>query len=1224
MQTSASGGAAHASLADPMPGTRIAGWEVIRLLGRGGMATVYEARWPESGVRRAIKLMNPSGSPDEVERRFRREFRALSKLHHPNITAVYDWGWWTGVDSGSGPPSLDPGDSQPPADYAAGLGAPLAGRRGLDQADAPRPEGRPYFVMELVDGEDLRAAVETWQELPAAERFQRARDVLVQVARALEYVHLRGLVHRDVTPANIMLIGDAPSGGSAADVDSAAGRGPCAVKLMDFGVVKESGVTEFTAHGEVLGTVAYIAPEQINGGKIDARTDLYSLGAVLYLMLTGRRPFNARTLAGYLDKHLHRPPRPPREIAPSVPPELEDICMRLLQKEPGERFSSATHLLHVLEGADANTLRVDDGSWPPVLVSRTEESAILAQTVAALLEGKAAGGKCGSLVIVEGAHGLGKSRMGRLARDLTRSAGVASLRIRASGAGGPLAAFRSLVDTLKGETVSVPRALQQLYGLEGDDKLERYGVYAAFREMLTNSPPRLILIEDAHEADDVGVELIEYLVRNTLALANEPLIWLLTRTPGTSDARFEALLSGSSTGVVPVMIPVRPLTSAAVEELVLALLPDDGPSRLLARRLHKEGEGNPAFITEMMRGLVEQGTIKPEDGHARLVVDEAQLLRLALPIPRSVREGLVTRIQALSANAREIAQVLAVGNQEMTIPLLSAASLLDEQEILSAADELIDAGLIRERRVEGEEHIDLAQARVRDLLQAEVAPRARTRYHRLIGEALERTYRRRANLVVEALAWHFEQGEVPGKAYSYLLRSGQRLLGRSFVAEALVYLDRALAIEPDAREYITLEDADRLLAETMLLRAEALEHLGRWAEVSKALEQSLEVGREIGDERLLSRIHTARGRLSRHDADLELSESEYREAVRLAERVSDPTLRVMPLHGLGVVSWYRGELEAARHYWVEALAVAESVRDERSLGWAYNGLGLVALGKGQAGEARRHFEQSAEIFERVGMLSGLSTARVNLVEIHHFTGNLRRGLELAEKTCQLAREIHHPLGMARGRHHKSVLLVDLARYDEALVEANGALEIARALDHKDEEVVIQVAMIRAGWALGDLGLVRGCLSSLEPLLPRHDTEGFAPIVLSWSARLAAHEGDRESARRLLQAALDHPGTRWSYQECRLDLSLAHVYAELGDRAEATRRGESAIRRADAAGFRYYSLKGHCIAAGHSADEAAVARHRRVADALARSLAANLSREDGERFLDAEWLKAIRG
>jgi serine/threonine protein kinase len=237
-------------------GTLLGRWEVLNLRGRGGMATVYVAKDVTNGDLRAVKLMNPGGSADEVERRFRREFRTLSRLQHPNITHVYDWG---------------------------------------------THEGRPYFVMELVDGQDLRSLVESWATDPPADRFDVARSVVIQVARALACVHLRGLVHRDVTPPNIMVLPDGTT------------------KLMDFGVVKESGATDLTAHGELLGTVAYIAPEQINGERIDARTDLYSLGAVLYYLLTGRRPFNARTLAGYLDKHLHRPPRPPASSTPPCP-----------------------------------------------------------------------------------------------------------------------------------------------------------------------------------------------------------------------------------------------------------------------------------------------------------------------------------------------------------------------------------------------------------------------------------------------------------------------------------------------------------------------------------------------------------------------------------------------------------------------------------------------------------------------------------------------------------------------------------------------------------------------------------------------------------------------------------------------------------------------------------------------------------------------------------------
>lgn len=1134
---------------DPGPGTRIGGWEVICVQGRGGMATVYAARDPQTGARRALKLMNPGGSAEEVERRFRREFRALSRLQHPNITQVYDWGTW---------------------------------------------EGRPYFVMELVEGEDLRALVERWQTEPPPDRYDQVRNILVQIARALEFVHLRGLVHRDVTPSNIMVLPD----GTA--------------KLMDFGVVKESetGQADLTTHGELLGTVAYIAPEQIVGERVDARTDLYSLGAVLYLLLTGRRPFNARTLAGYLDKHLHRPPRPPRELAPDVPRALEEICLRLLQKDANDRFASATHLLQVLEPGGHRPLTLDPQQWPPVLTGRADEIVTINNAIAACRDG------VGGVVLIEGASGMGKTRLIRLAVEQARRAGLTVLSERARATGNPLDAYARVYQALRAEGLPPHPLLERLL-VAGEGTTERYALFAAFRDMVANTRPRILAIDNLQWADPGSIELVEYLIRNTLALGKEPILFVLTRTPGVQDAALEGIATGSRTEVRPAVLTLRPLPAAAVEELVLSIIPDDAAARALARRLHREGEGNPAFLGEMIRGLVDEGAIRVENGQRVLKLDEAAIAKSALPVPRSVREALARRIDALSEGARLVADVLSVARQEMTLPLLCHAAQLDEAAVLAAMDELIEAGLVRERRVEMEEHFDFVHTRTRDLRYADLPLPMRTVLHRRIGEALERTYRRRLNVVVEALATHFEQGDVPGKAYPYLVRAGQRLLDRGFVAEAEACFDRALAIEPDAREHITLDEADRILCDVLLKRAEALDHLGRWAVTRPDLDRAYAIARDLGLDVLLSRAAAALGALARHDQANDEAEKRLEEAVRIAERTNDPSLRVVPLNGLAALRWARGDLEGARRYWIEELAVGEATRDERSLGFGYNGLGLIALCKGQSAEARRCFEQSAEIFERIGLLGPLATARVNLVEIHHFTGNLRRGLELAERTLAQARETHHPLGIARGRHHKALLLTDLGRHLQAIEEGREALAIVRRLGHKEDELVTMVGWLRALLAAEEMDAFRRGLEEAEPLLDGCDPEGFAPIVRGWRARMAAEDGDLLRANEELRRALDGAGPRWPYQECRLDLTLSRVYASMGNAAEATRRAEAAVRRADACGFRFYALKGHRIAATYSTDEAAVARHRRVADALARSLAANLSREDAERFLDAE-------
>ncbi|MFN7143987.1 MAG: protein kinase domain-containing protein, partial [Myxococcota bacterium] len=749
---------------EPTAGTRLGRWEVVHPRGRGGMATVFVVRDTRTDELGALKLMSPGSGAEEIERRFRREFRTLSRLDHPNITRVYDWGTW---------------------------------------------EGRPYFVMELVDGQDLRTLVERWASEPPHDRFAIARSVVVQVARALEYVHLRGLIHRDVTPSNVMVLQD----GTA--------------KLMDFGVVKETGQSELTAHGELLGTVAYVAPEQINGEGVDQRTDLYSLGAVLYLLLTGRRPFNARTLAGYLDKHLHRPPRPPRELVPDVPKALEDVCLRLLQKEPADRFASATHLLYVMEGP-AHRPPMEDGHWPPGIVGRADAVATLLNAMAACREGQ------GGVILLDGGPGTGKTRLTQLAVELARASGMPANRIRARPFANPLAAYAAVYQSLRAEGLESRPVLDRAFG-EGARTVERYALFAAFREMVAGTRPRLFVVDDLQFADAGSVDLLEYLVRNTLSLGHEPILWLLARAPGVADAAIDGLALGSRTDVPPSRVVLGPLSAGDVEELVLSLVADSPAAVALARRLHREGEGNPAYVGEMLRGLAEEGVIATVGGVRVLTLDEAGVARAALPLPRSVRDAVLARLAGLPGAARKIADVLAVSRQEMSATVLAEVTGLPEAELTSGVDALVDAGLVRERRVELEEHLDFAQPRTRELLYAALPPETRTRFHRAIGEVLERAFRRRVNLVVEPLAFHFERGGVPGKAYPYLVRAGQRLLDRSFVAEAEGFFERAIRIEPAARATIVLEEADRILADLLLRRADALAHLGRWSDVESGI-----------------------------------------------------------------------------------------------------------------------------------------------------------------------------------------------------------------------------------------------------------------------------------------------------------------------------------------------------------------------------------------------------
>jgi serine/threonine protein kinase len=262
-------------------------YELGPVLGEGGMARVH--RGYDRHLRRpvAVKVLAPPYDRDRAfVERFRREARSAAGLSHPNVVSVFDSGSYHGTH---------------------------------------------FIVTELVDGESL------------ADRLRRgplggeeAVAVAVDVCRALEAAHARGLIHRDVKPGNVMLLPD--------------GR----VKVVDFGIARAAGSDTLTGTGVVLGSTAYLAPEQASGQPDDERADLYALGCVLYEMLTGAVPFSADTPVATMYRHVNEDPSPPSSIRP-VPAALEAVVMRCLQKDPRRRFGSAVDLEHALLAARGDT-----------------------------------------------------------------------------------------------------------------------------------------------------------------------------------------------------------------------------------------------------------------------------------------------------------------------------------------------------------------------------------------------------------------------------------------------------------------------------------------------------------------------------------------------------------------------------------------------------------------------------------------------------------------------------------------------------------------------------------------------------------------------------------------------------------------------------------------------------------------------------------------------------
>jgi serine/threonine protein kinase len=271
-----------------MIGRRIGNYQIIRSLGEGGMGAVYMAEHPRIGKQVAIKVLHDRLCTDpEVVSRFFQEARAVNEIRHPNIVDIADFG--------------------------------------------ETEDGIFYFVMELLSGRTLRERLSQGGALPVAEALAIAR----QVADALGAAHRVGIVHRDLKPDNIFLL------------DESRKETP-PIKLFDFGIAKllrsEPSSPHRTAPGQVMGTLSYMAPEQMEGREVDARTDIYALGVVLYEMLTGDVPFQGQQLVEVITAVLKGKPAPPSAVLAAVPPWLDRTVLSCLEREPIRRPQNTREL----------------------------------------------------------------------------------------------------------------------------------------------------------------------------------------------------------------------------------------------------------------------------------------------------------------------------------------------------------------------------------------------------------------------------------------------------------------------------------------------------------------------------------------------------------------------------------------------------------------------------------------------------------------------------------------------------------------------------------------------------------------------------------------------------------------------------------------------------------------------------------------------------------------
>jgi eukaryotic-like serine/threonine-protein kinase len=435
-------------------------YQVGELLGRGGMAEVHEGRDLRLGRRVAIKILKPELARDPAFlARFRREAQSAASLNHPNVVAVYD----TGEDV---------------------LG------------EGPTAETVPFIVMELVEGITLKELINSGNKLVP----ERALEITSGILAALDYSHRHGIVHRDIKPGNVMLTTTG------------------AVKVMDFGIARataDAGHTG-TSTSTVMGTAAYLSPEQAQGLSVDSRSDLYSTGVVLFELLTRRPPFVADAPVAVAFAHVNEPPPVPSTLDPAVPAQLDPIVARALAKDPAQRYQTAVEFRADVERAIAGVPVTRVMPLPPLAGPDTQATSVLGGVdpyATAAMAATAAAPTGAMPPVIPGGAGdpyaapdpmtttaqVEPVRKGGMLKGL----GVAALIIALLGVGVWLGV--RLLGSTAAETVAVPR-LEGLTVAKAESELRDLGLLLGGPEVKVSDLPKdTIISQDPRTGELVAV-----------------------------------------------------------------------------------------------------------------------------------------------------------------------------------------------------------------------------------------------------------------------------------------------------------------------------------------------------------------------------------------------------------------------------------------------------------------------------------------------------------------------------------------------------------------------------------------------------------------------------------------------------------------------------------------------------------------------------------------------
>jgi hypothetical protein len=1112
-----------------MVGTTCKQYRIDALLGRGGMGKVYRAQDTRLDRLVAIKVMNAGarrvGVPADS---FLREARTASALNHPNIVTIHE----------------------------------------IIETES----GELLMVQEFVPGRTLRDFVNA--PLPV----ERAVDIARQLIRAIGAAHKAGVVHRDIKPENVMVRPDGY------------------VKVLDFGLAHRT-VTDsldtvataeilqkITTEGPIVGTLAYMSPEQAAGQGITSATDVFSLGIVFYEMLTGRRPFEGAAAFSVLHAILSEHPAAPSRLNPEVPPALDALVLAMLAKEPSARplTEGIEAELNTALGTTAFATPV-----PPILrhvVGRDREGARLVS----LLPGVAAG--CGIMAGVVGEAGMGKtSLVEEVLAELERgpyrpviARGKCSERLAGAEAylpileildqllhtttgGGFIEMMKHVAPTWYVQVAplapesSGSREITEDIKSTSQERMKRE--LAAYFQDVSRVRPLVLFLEDLHWADASTVDVLNYLAGRFNGM--RVLVLVTFRPSDMAVARHPFLPVARQLQAANAFVecPLDYLDRADVERYLGLEFPGHALPPSFVTLIHEKTEGHPLFMVDLVRYLRDRGDLVRSGGRWNLMHTTADIAR---ELPETVKGTIGRKIDRLEELDRRLLTVASVQGQEFDTVIVSDVLALDPADVedrLAALDEI-------HRLVQPVRTYELpdralsvryrfAHVLYQNVLYGSLQPTRRASHAGKVARALVAHHGGDAPALAAELALLFETAREFSTSAQYFYAAAQQAMRIFGFREALSLAERGLAVleAMPAGPARTQQELGLRMAKGAALRSTT-----GWAtpDIEQTFDRARQLCHELGDPPpvvpvlwAITLFHLIRGNLLECRARAD-------ELMTLVQASETPHQRVAGYHMAGVVREFLGEM-------AEASVLLERARDlhhpaEHDVYLALYGTnpGLLARAMssrplwalGYPDRALARARETREMADAVREPMARAFARLVLHGVLAYRGDAAEAVIVGEENIALCREHGLPQEAEWSRSFQGSALISLGRFDDGLSLLRDSVAVQEQLKthlarpmflavladglRQAERVDEGLAMVNQGFAFAARTAEGGYVAEL------HRVRG----------QLLQLRGDLAGAEASLCEALAYAGRQTAKSlELRAAVALASLLRETGRTGE---------------------------------------------------------------------------